>query len=276
MERRGDVHLRHTGGSPWGAVLGSDGAVYVTQGGNVPGSPDQSAVAGIQRVNTDGRWSCSARSRRLRSPAPTTSPSALTAGSGSPTRAPSRTIVRGAGRAAVRARLRRRRRVPDGAAEVYPNGIAFDAQGRLYWTESAAHRVCRLDDGRAIDLLPALRRPRPRRDGVRGRRPGLRMHDDLRRVTVLVRRRRGAGGDLSGRARHQLHLRRPDAVRDRDEGRRDPRRPAHRHVLERRDGRDRAGCRSCPASCSRTNRGAGPHPQRSCVWSTTSPTEPDR
>src|SRR5205085_11651583 len=33
--------------------------------------------------------------------------------------------------------------------EVYPNGIAFDAQRRLYWTESMAHRVCRLDDGQA-------------------------------------------------------------------------------------------------------------------------------
>src|SRR6478752_2227679 len=42
------------GGSPWGALLGSDGAVYVTQGGNVPGSPDQNAVPGIQRVNDDG------------------------------------------------------------------------------------------------------------------------------------------------------------------------------------------------------------------------------
>src|SRR5437870_4358638 len=31
--------------------------------------------------------------------------------------------------------------------EVYPNGIAFDADGRLYWTESLAHRVCRLEDG---------------------------------------------------------------------------------------------------------------------------------
>ncbi len=31
---------------------------------------------------------------------------------------------------------------------VYPNGIAFDPGGRLYWTESAVHRVCRLD-GRA-------------------------------------------------------------------------------------------------------------------------------
>ena len=39
-----------TGGSPWGAVLGADGAIYVTQGGNVPGSGDTSAVPGIQRV----------------------------------------------------------------------------------------------------------------------------------------------------------------------------------------------------------------------------------
>ena len=43
-----------TGGSPWGAVLGSDQAIYVTQGGNVPGSGDESAVCGIQRVRPDG------------------------------------------------------------------------------------------------------------------------------------------------------------------------------------------------------------------------------
>src|SRR5712691_10711302 len=43
-----------TGGSPWGAVLGSDGTVYLTQGGNVPGSGDTSAVSGIQRVRRDG------------------------------------------------------------------------------------------------------------------------------------------------------------------------------------------------------------------------------
>ena len=43
-----------TGGSPWGAMLGTDGAVYVTQGGNVPGSGDTSAIPGIQRVNADG------------------------------------------------------------------------------------------------------------------------------------------------------------------------------------------------------------------------------
>ena len=33
--------------------------------------------------------------------------------------------------------------------DVYPNGIAFDAEQRLYWTESMAHRVCRLEDGEA-------------------------------------------------------------------------------------------------------------------------------
>ena len=43
-----------TGGSPWGAVLGADGELYVTQGGNVPGSTDMSAASGIQRVRADG------------------------------------------------------------------------------------------------------------------------------------------------------------------------------------------------------------------------------
>ena len=33
--------------------------------------------------------------------------------------------------------------------DVYPNGIAFDAQERMYWTESMAHRVCRIEDGQA-------------------------------------------------------------------------------------------------------------------------------
>jgi hypothetical protein len=41
-DRRVPAYAR-TGGSPWGAVLGSDGAIYVTQGGNVPGSGDTGA-----------------------------------------------------------------------------------------------------------------------------------------------------------------------------------------------------------------------------------------
>ena len=142
------------GGSPWGAVLGSDGAVYVTQGGNVPGSPDQSAVAGIQRVNADG--SVETLSTEIGGHA-LAGPNDLAFGpdgrlwftdSGTEQddrfaaedRAPGRLFVLG----------------PGGAGEflmerpnVYPNGIAFDAHGRLYWTESAAHRVCRLEGGEA-------------------------------------------------------------------------------------------------------------------------------
>ena len=138
-----------TGGSPWGTVLGSDGAIYVTQGGNVPGSGDTSAVSGIQRVQPDGTVELlfsEVAGHTLYGP------NDLAFGpdgrlwfteSGSEqdfrfdVRAPGRLSVAGSG--AGEMVLER----PD----VYPNGIAFDAQQRLYWTESAAHRVCRLEDG---------------------------------------------------------------------------------------------------------------------------------
>jgi gluconolactonase len=139
-----------TGGSPWGTVLGTDGAIYVTQGGNVPGSGDTSAVSGIQRVQPDG--SVELMFSEVDG-YPLYGPNDLAFGpdsrlyfteSGSEqdfrfdVRSPGRLFAIGA----------------DGAGEmlfelpgVYPNGIAFDARGRLYWTESMAHRVCRLDGG---------------------------------------------------------------------------------------------------------------------------------
>jgi gluconolactonase len=143
----------HTGGSPWGTVLGSDGAIYVTQGGNVPGSGDTSAVSGIQRVRPDG----SAELLFSEVAGYTLyGPNDLAFGpdgrlwfteSGSEqdfrfdVRAPGRLFAVG----------------PSGAGEmllelpgVYPNGIAFDAQQRLYWTESMAHRVRRLEDGKPV------------------------------------------------------------------------------------------------------------------------------
>src|SRR5438876_5085038 len=139
------------GGSPWGAVLGSDGAVYVTQGGNVPGSGDTSAVSGIQRVRPDGTVELirsDVDGRTL------VGPNDLAFGpdgrlwftdSGSEFddrfdfRSPGRLFaVDGAGGEMILER-----------PEVYPNGIAFAADGRLYWTESLAHRVCRLEDGAA-------------------------------------------------------------------------------------------------------------------------------
>ena len=140
-----------TGGSPWGAVLGTDGAVYLTQGGNVPGSGDTSAVSGIQRVRKDGTVEllCSeVAGHKLYGP------NDLAFGpdgrlyftdSGSEedyrfdVRSPGRLFVidgRGGGELLLE------------LPKVYPNGIAFDAQRRLYWTESMAHRVCRMKDGK--------------------------------------------------------------------------------------------------------------------------------
>jgi gluconolactonase len=155
MLRYGDGEFStfaETGGSPWGAILGTDGAVYVTQGGNVPGSGDFSAVPSIQRVNADGTVEQLAEEIAGH---PLAGPNDLAFGpdgrlwftdSGTegddryPERQPGRLYVMdssGAGELVLE------------RPNVYPNGIAFDAQGRLYWTESAAHRVCRLDDGQA-------------------------------------------------------------------------------------------------------------------------------
>lgn len=138
-----------TGGSPWGAVLGSDGAIYVAQGGNVPGSGDLGAVPGIQRVRPDGSVELLVSSIGGHSLA---GPNDLAFGpdgrlwftdSGTekddrcPVRQPGRLYVLGASGGEMVIERR----------QVYPNGIAFDAQARLYWTESMGHRVCRLEDG---------------------------------------------------------------------------------------------------------------------------------
>jgi len=140
-----------TGGSPWGAVLGTDGAIYVTQGGNVPGSGDTSAVCGIQRVHADGTVELLSADI---AGYPLAAPNDLAFGpdgrlyfTDSGTEQDPR-VEPSPGRLFVldssgdgEMLLER----PD----VYPNGIAFDSRGRMYWTESMGHRVCRLDDGQA-------------------------------------------------------------------------------------------------------------------------------
>jgi gluconolactonase len=142
----------HTAGSPWGAVLGTDGAVYVTQGGNVPGAADQSAVPGIQRVRMDGTvelLSASIAGFTLAGPNDLAfGPDGRLWFTDSGTEEDPRVDEPAPGRLFVLD--------SSGGGEflmerpkVYPNGIAFDAKQRLYWTESMAHRVCRLDDGGA-------------------------------------------------------------------------------------------------------------------------------
>jgi gluconolactonase len=152
-----------TAGSPWGAVLGSDGAIYVTQGGNVPGSGDTSAVSGIQRVLPGG---AAALLFSHVAGYPLYGPNDLAFGpdgrlwfteSGSEqdfrfdVRSPGRLFAVGPSAAAGGPGQF------DGAGEmllelpgVCPNGIAFDAQQRLYWTESIARRVQRLEDGQPV------------------------------------------------------------------------------------------------------------------------------
>ncbi len=142
-----------TGGSPWGAVLGDDGVIYVTQGGNVPGSGDESAVSGIQRVRTDGTVEliCSeVDGRTLYGPNDLAfGPDGRLWFTESGSEDDFRFDVRSPGRLFVVDSSHDGEMLMERPG-VYPNGIAFDADQRLYWTESRAHRVCRLEDNEAV------------------------------------------------------------------------------------------------------------------------------
>ena len=138
-----------TGGSPWGAALGTEGAIYVTQGGNVPGSGDTSAVSGIQRVREGGTAEllCSeVAGHTLYGPNDLAfGPDGRLYFTDSGSELDDRFDVRSPGRlfAVTSSGGELLLELPD----VYPNGIAFDAEGRLLWTESMARRVRRLEDG---------------------------------------------------------------------------------------------------------------------------------
>jgi gluconolactonase len=146
------ARFAYTGGSPWGAVLGRDGSIYVTQAGNVPGSGDYSADPGIQRVLADGtveRLYSHLDGHALAAPNDLAfGPDGRLWFTDSGTEDDDRYEAPEPGRLYVLNAF--------GGGEmllerpgVFPNGIAFDAQDRLYWTESSGHRVCRLEDGRA-------------------------------------------------------------------------------------------------------------------------------
>ncbi len=143
-----------TGGSPWGTYLGTDGKLYVNQGGDVPGSGDFSAVPGIQRVSMDGSVEflfAQVAGYTLAGPNQSAfGPDGRLWITDSGTELDDRVDVPSPGRIFV---------VSDssGTGEMvlerpgsYPNGIAFAPDGRFYWSESKAHRVCRLEDGEAV------------------------------------------------------------------------------------------------------------------------------
>src|SRR5258708_9211683 len=144
----------NTGGSPWGTYLGTDGKLYVNQGGDVPGSGDYSAVPGIQRVSMDGSVEflfSEVAGYTLAGPNQSEfGPDGRMYITDSGTELDDRVDVPSPGRLFV---------VSDasGTGEMllerpgsYPNGIALHAPGRFYWSESKAHRVCRLDGRAAV------------------------------------------------------------------------------------------------------------------------------
>ena len=144
----------NTGGSPWGTYLGTDGKLYVNQGGDVPGSGDFSAVPGIQRVSMDGSVEflfSEVGGYTLAAPNQSAfAPDGRLWITDSGTELDDRVEVPSPGRIFVVSDV-------SGAGEMilerpgsYPNGIAFDADGRFYWSESKAHRVCRLENGEAV------------------------------------------------------------------------------------------------------------------------------
>ena len=141
-----------TGGSPWGAILGRDGAIYVAQAGNVPDADDQSAVPSIQRVGADGSVETLATSiagYALGAPNDLAfGPDGRLWFTDSGTEQDDRYDPRAPGRLFVLERSGEGELVLE-RPDAFPNGIAFDAAGSMYWTESASHRVCRLVDGEA-------------------------------------------------------------------------------------------------------------------------------
>lgn len=148
------AHFANTGGSPWGTYLGTDGKLYVNQGGDVPGSGDFSAVPGIQRVSMDGAVEflfSEVGGYTLAGPNQSAfGPDGLLWITDSGTELDDRVDVPSPGRVFVVSDV-------SGTGEIvlerpgsYPNGIAFDSSGRFYWSESKAHRVCRLENGEAF------------------------------------------------------------------------------------------------------------------------------
>ncbi|HKP56956.1 MAG TPA: SMP-30/gluconolactonase/LRE family protein [Polyangiales bacterium] len=147
---RGVERFAQTAGGPNGAALGPDQALYVTQNGGM--RREDRTTPGIQRVTLSGEVSMVTREiagLTLEGPNDLafgpdgrlyfTDPR----GASDPTKndKPGRLFVwdlkRGRGELILE------------LGPVFPNGIAFDAQGTLLWSESFSRRVMALRDGRA-------------------------------------------------------------------------------------------------------------------------------
>jgi gluconolactonase len=161
----GVERIATTGGGPNGAARGPDGTLYVTQNGGM--DRESRTTAGIQRVTLDGQVDMVATSvAGLQLDGPNdlafgpdgrlcfTDPrgEADPARNVRPGRLFALDLTTGEGELVVE------------LEPVFPNGIAFLADGTLVWTESFSRRVMQLVDGVAEPIIELPERHHP--DGL--------------------------------------------------------------------------------------------------------------
>ncbi len=154
--------IAETGGGPNGATLGSDGALYVTQNG---GSwSEAEAPPAIQRVTLGGEVETVTNEVAGHALG---APNDLAFGPDrrlyftDPRGAPDPDDNQNPGRIFVWDVAAARGELVMELGPVFPNGIAFTADGTLHWTESFSHRVMKLEDGipRVVIELPERHYP---------------------------------------------------------------------------------------------------------------------
>jgi gluconolactonase len=144
----GVERVAETGGGPNGATLGADGSLYVTQNGGMGGGGR--VTAGIQRVTLDGEVTMVASEI---AGIALEGPNDLAFGDDGrlwftdPRGAPDPSDNDRPGRLFALDPASGDGELIREVGPVFPNGIAFLANGTLVWTESFSRRVMRLVDG---------------------------------------------------------------------------------------------------------------------------------
>jgi len=157
-----------TGGGPNGATLGPGGDLWVTQNGGMP--PGPRATPGIQRVNPDDPGAAVVLPITSVGGFALDAPNDLAFGPDGrlwitdPRGGPDPAVNVQPGRIFAVDVMTGEGELVAEVGPVFPNGIAFDADGTLIWTESFSRRVMRLRDGAPEVIIELPERHMP--DGM--------------------------------------------------------------------------------------------------------------